>query len=195
MGHSAWPRVIKMIDIIIILIFRDNISINFVVNDCVINHDGNRGPVAEDVEGGENFLDSAVQVPHLYLETWSAIRSYEMNEDNHFQPCQKKYNSYKQLHTSQQSWVIHPSFIIIIVKIHPILILDEIKWKHDGDNCGDGESQKFWTQGKNSSLHAADLYIIVEIRLWIWMLQAHAEGWNRWVLFKIIFRFVSSRRI
>ena len=71
MGHSAWPRVIKMfvITVIIITIDRDNISINFVVNDCVINHDGNRDPVAEDVEAGENFLDSAVQVPHLYLET------------------------------------------------------------------------------------------------------------------------------
>ena len=101
MGDCARPRVIIVIIILLftIPIVRDNFSIDSVVDSDKINHDGKAEPVAEDVEAGKDFFDTAVDVTHLHLEARLTILSYEMYVDNQQQPTCEKYVSYKELDT------------------------------------------------------------------------------------------------
>ena len=65
----------------------NNISINFVVDDDKIGHDGETGPMAEDVEAGKDFFYAAVDVAHLHLEAWLAVLSYKMDVNNKKHPA------------------------------------------------------------------------------------------------------------
>ena len=84
MCDLAWPWVIIVIRIFFFLIpeVRDNFPIDSVVDGDEIDHDGKADPVAQNVEAGEDFLDTTVDVTHLHFETRLTILSDKVDVDN-----------------------------------------------------------------------------------------------------------------
>ena len=70
----------------LIPVVRDNFSIDFVVNGDKIDHNGHTDPVADDVEAGKDFFNTAVDVAHLHFEARLTVLSYIMDVDNKKQP-------------------------------------------------------------------------------------------------------------
>ena len=74
-----------------IQIVRENISINFVVDDDKIGDDGETYPVTDDVEAAEDFFHAAVSGVHLNLKAWLAVLSYEVAVNNKKQPAKENH--------------------------------------------------------------------------------------------------------
>ena len=93
-----------------IQIVRENISINFVVDDDKTGDDGETNPVTEDVEAAKDFFYATVSVAHFHFEALLPVLSYEVAVNNKQQPALEKHYRYRELDTEQQCLFIVISF-------------------------------------------------------------------------------------
>ena len=86
MSDEALPSVVIfpwfVMIVYIFFIARHNVTINFVVDDQEIKHNCQTGPVAKDVEAGEHFLDTAINIAHCHFKARLAVLSDKVDVDD-----------------------------------------------------------------------------------------------------------------